>query len=139
MVRTAALACVASLLCAAPALAADQFDLVCTGKQRLDFPGRWAPFSKTYRIDLAGNRWCMEACKAPQPIFSASATKLQLVKPADSGSSEDGSARTHEIDRTTGEMVDFTMTGPRAALSLWFETRGTCEPRPFSGMPTAKF
>jgi hypothetical protein len=141
MVRATALACIASLLCAAPALAAEQFDLLCAGQVRKDVPGRWAPYTKTYRIDLAAGRWCLGNCSVVSPIFAVTASKIVLQEPTDSSKSADGSALTHEIDRTSGAVTNYSYRPPLFAGGSvwWWEERGVCEARPFSGMPAAKF
>lgn len=140
MVRTTLVAAIA-LLFASPSLAADQFDLLCTGQLKQGVSSKASPHSQTYRIDLTGNRWCVGACTETRPIYSATSSMLTLMEGADSSKSADGSALTHNIDRTTGALFDFQYRPPLFASSLpsWWEFRATCEPRPFSGMPAAKF
>lgn len=137
----ATVAAVSFMAAAGGAHAADQFDLLCTGTVKQRANGKPSPYQKTYRIDIATNRWCVDACAQAGAIFAVTASKLTLMEATDSSKSTDGSALTHEIDRTSGALVDFQYRPPLFANSLpsWWEVRGTCEPRPFSGIPTAKF
>jgi hypothetical protein len=127
--------------CTSPSLAADQFDLLCVGQLKQGTSSKASPHRQTYRIDLTGNRWCVAPCTQTSTIYSATASMLTLMEGTDSSKSSDGSALTHEIDRTTGALFDFRYSPPLFASSLpsWWEFRATCEPQPFSGMPAPKF
>ena len=112
---------VATLLgLAAPAMAADQFDLHCVGKNL----GK--AISKDYRVDLSAQKWCQGECSALDPIAEIRPEKIVFRYKAKSFATD--SLIIEEVDRTTGAWKDRT--------GVWWDSEGSCEPRPFSGFPT---
>jgi hypothetical protein len=116
----------AAIMLALPGAAAEQqqFDLICTAKKD----------SVRYRVDLAAKRYCAGDCRAVRPIVDVSATELVLER-HEPAFRTDITSRTI-INRSTGgwqTYVDIPGTG------VPFSRDGSCEPAPFSGLPTAKF
>lgn len=117
---------VAVLLGAAtPAVAADQFDLVCATRKG----------AVHYRVDLARSAYCAGDCSVMLTIASSTPGMIVLEdhQPTFRGDKEEHS----RINRTTGEWHTFSFN-PRFDTTP-FVRDGKCEPAPFSGFPTAKF
>lgn len=111
------------LFIAAPAVAADQFDLICT-----------SPTDKKptrYRVDLAVGEWCEASCSATQKIAEVTSTSLTLK---DEKQLRRGQmASRHWVNRVTGEwQYRFQWLGSPSF------TTGHCEPAPFSGFGAEK-
>lgn len=101
-----------ALVIAAPAFAADQFDLICTSRHHD------ALFH--YRVDLASRTYCYttsEGDACPQYAIEDIGSDTIIFN---------GYAPADIVNRTTGEWTF------RDAGTLY---RGTCEPAPFSGFP----
>lgn len=115
------LAIVAGLM-ATPALAADQFDLVCErGKSTV-----------RYRVDLAKGEACSDSCDRVWKMGPATSGELKLVdrRPAYRGDLEEVAT----VNRATGEYRYFMSMAGRSDSNT-----GTCEPATFSGFPPARF
>lgn len=126
----------AMALFAGPAVAhaSQQFDLRCEGVATTD--GQQRPWADTIRIDLAGERWCWDACERTYRIHEIAPDRLLLEQRHDRTTVVESRARL-EIDRTTGQLTDW-----RTSIGLvTFEMRkvAQCEPREFSGFPAARF
>lgn len=113
----------ALVMIAAPAAAADQFDLVCKVG---------ASTVIRYRVDVASGEACEAECSRVWRTGAISSGEIRL-RDIDS---EDPSAvpQTITINRTTGEWRHWIGGGRRE----YVET-GVCEPAAFSGFPKAKF
>ncbi|GEM_PF-1646983 len=59
------------LVVAAPAFAADQFDLACQGTRTAQRGGTAEPASFRVHVDLAAQKWCEDACATVQSLVSA--------------------------------------------------------------------
>lgn len=108
-------------LVAAPAVAADQFDLVCVaGKSRTHF-----------RVDLAQNSWCWDQCKETQKIVSVSQAKIVFVdqKPH----LQKDPTIWNWVDRETGKWTSYSYFPGIDLVPIRKE--GFCEPGPFTGFP----
>ncbi|QEH80827.1 hypothetical protein EIK56_22950 [Sphingomonas sp. C8-2] len=105
---------------ASPAAAADQFDLVCTGKKPQHF-----------RVDLGQGVWCREECKNTLPIASISQTMIVFVdqQPKLRGDP----IHNLYVDRETGKLHEYSWF-PSFEL-VGSTTDGICEPASFSGFP----
>lgn len=107
---------------AAPAIAADQFDLICkAGKS-----------TTHYRVDLARNEACESTCDRVWKMGEATSGELKLINrvPAYRGDLEERAT----VNRATGEYRYYS------SLSGHHDSEeGKCEPAPFSGFPQAKF
>lgn len=107
-----------------PAMAADQFDLVCTAKKT----------TVRYRIDLAKAEWCSEGCVKTYKM--ASITTGELVLEDEQPQYPGGNLASVRVSRTSGSWSEIhAFAGAGAPISR----EGHCEPAPFSGFPTAKF
>lgn len=109
-------------LVATPALAADQFDLVCKRETS----------TIRYRVDLAKNEACADTCDRVWKMGQATTGELRLIdrQPAYRGDLEERAS----VNRSTGEYrYHISMSGRADADS------GTCEQAPFSGFPPPKF
>ena len=118
----------ASALIAAPAMAADQFDLVCTGQQRILPSNRWHSYAVRYRVDLARMIYCRFDCKTTETIAAADAARITFQLPADG---TPAAYLDHYVDRTNGRWTYY--------LGGDSDAEGTCQSAPFSGFPAAKF
>lgn len=113
------------LLMATPAVAADQFDLVCTAKKTV----------VRYRVDLATGEYCDGNCTETRKIAAISSATLTLFdrRPAYRG---DWEGKT-EVNRTTGSW-SVNSYSPKTQ-PFPFQQNGLCEPADFSGFPQHKF
>ena len=111
-------------LIATPAMAAEQFDLVCTAKKT----------SERYRVDLARGEWCFGECDFVQKVASVTSGLIVLSehRPAFDGDK----IAANRINRVSGEWEWYNFD---TKLMVSMDHKGKCEPAPFSGMPAAKF
>lgn len=121
---------------ASPAAAADTFDLVCKGTIKQSINGRPKPYEVRYRIDLAGKRWCREACTKVMAIQAVEAGRIVLLQSDKQHSSDVQAYRW--IDHTTGEWNDY-FSSKVGLSSVYQDVVGQCDPADFSGFPPAKF
>lgn len=112
-----------AMAAAAPAVAEDQFDLVCRGES----------VTVRYRIDLQKAEWCRDDCKQRSAISSVTSGLITLVS-KDRQFRNDTEALT-QIDRVTGEWTDISVGGGMEPVNR----AGKCESAAFSGFPAAKF
>jgi hypothetical protein len=116
------------LLVASPAMAADQFDLVCKGREKASAIARWRPVEVRYRLDLSRKVYCRFDCTGLESIHSVDDARIDFAPPADAAR---GTTAVHYIERSDGRWTDF--------ISGLGTREGVCEPAPFSGFPTPKF
>lgn len=126
---------IAAILLALASVADDgMFDLNCVGAWESNATARRARRMRTtmtFRIDLAGGRWCQNDCRITWPIVSSDAQKLVLEASS---------------TRSMGLISHVTIFRESSAIA-WFQGRvagnrhftGVCEPMPFSGFPLPKF
>ena len=124
----------ALLFVASPAFAADQFDLVCTGKERVRVDGGWKPVTVRYRVDLSKKVFCAFECRSLQSISAVDAARITF-QASDEAAAPDSGFVEHYVDRTTGAWKNYANTG----RDLLVDDEGKCEAAPFSGFPAAKF
>lgn len=112
---------------ATPAAAAEQFDLVCEGREQLRPLGKWQPLKLRITVDTTAKGWCVDECSTVLPIASVEAGKIVLTR-SDPADRSLYTLRT--IDRISGRYD-----------SLWNGERqeATCTAAPFSGLPSPKF
>ncbi len=122
----------ATMLMAAPAAAADQFDLVCKGQYRVRPNGGLTSRDIRFRLDLVTKSWCRDSCTQVRTIQAVEQGKIVLRHQQEE---RPRLLSFSEIDRVAGTYRDFSAGGGR---SFWDE-EGRCEVAPFSGFPTAKF
>lgn len=108
---------------AAPAAAADQFDLICKAKKT----------EVRYRVDLSRGEWCSEDCRRVLPVANVTTGELTLedVRPT----RRDDPTSLIRINRSTGQWHTFFAIGSLMPSGH----DGLCEPAPFSGFPATKF
>lgn len=107
-------------LMASPAMAADQFDLLCS-------------FGKTpvrYRIDIPRGEACEGDCTRVWKMGPVTAGEIRLL---DTLSSAEEVPQTITINRQTGALKHWI--GGRRSLT----EQAICEPTKFSGFPPPKF
>jgi hypothetical protein len=120
-------------LVATPAMAADQFDLVCKGRQKTSISGAWKPYEQRYRVDVAAKTYCRYDCKAVESVKSVDAARIEFEA---SDRSEPGNvALIHYVDRSDGKWVYLFSGGSSSFESV----EGVCEPAPFTGLPATRF
>ena len=109
-------------LIATPAMAADQFDLVCVyGKT----PHR-------YRVDLIRGEACEQGCEKVWKMGAITTGEIRLLD-TPLNSPED-SPQTITVNRQTGALVHW-IGGGRHSMT----ESAQCKVAPFSGFPAAKF
>lgn len=108
-----------------PAVAADQFDLVCSAPKA----------SARYRIDLARGEYCADECGAVLKIASVTAGDLTLAD--DKPAIRNGIERFERISRSTGKWYSYSFS-PQLDRTPSVR-RGECTLATFTGFPTAKF
>lgn len=114
---------VAVLLFSSPAMAADQFDLVCSTQGA---PTR-------YRVDLTRNEACSGVCDRIWAMGEASTGELRLIhNPPKAPGDVDERAT---VNRLNG---DYRYYNHIPGIGSRMKT-GKCEVAPFSGFPAAKF
>jgi hypothetical protein len=125
----------AVVMIAAPAAAADQFDLVCKGLERDGSSRQRKPVEKHYRVDLATKRWCSGACARSSQIQQIIPDRI-VFRDAERKFYSDNLV-SHYVDRRSGEWVDHWFAASGASV----ERDGQCEVATFSGIsePPIKF
>jgi hypothetical protein len=139
MFRSTMLALAAIAVPASASAQANQFNLVCSGTMTSTSvigADRVEPYSSTYRIDLAAQKWCEGDCKALHDISSVQPTQLTLEERKVDTLFE-RSLLVNFIDRETGaHIITSTSSSPRDRLStLNLRWDGRCEASAFSGFP----
>ena len=117
---------------AAPAAAADQFDLICTTEVRYRPDADWrASDTLRYRVDLASQRWCGGVCDQGEPLAAVNESFIFFRRHMRE-SPLDRYVR-DRVNRETGNLSVITiMAGPLGAFQ---EFRGQCETAEFCGFP----
>lgn len=109
-------------LIATPAMAADQFDLVC----------KFGSSTVRYRVDLIRGEACQAECSRIWRMGPISDGELRLLDLDSSDPSE--VPQTITVNRQTGELRHWIGGIGRPILET-----GRCESAPFSGFPARKF
>ncbi|HEY9581108.1 MAG TPA: hypothetical protein VIR65_14740 [Rhizorhapis sp.] len=109
---------------ASPALAADQFDLVCTSTEGS---------ADRYRIDLTKGEACSGNCDRIWKMGEATTGELKVInkQPAFRGDMEESMF----VDRQTGQYRYYNYIDGLRPHSR----KGVCQVAPFSGFPAQKF
>lgn len=110
-------------LISTPAMAAEQFDLICTAKKE----------TVRYRIDLAAGEWCADSCRSVLKIASVTEGTITLLSRERQAPSDVQVLK--KIERSTGEWTDISVGGGYDPVFI----KGRCEAAPFSGFPAKKF
>jgi hypothetical protein len=107
------------------------FNLVCTGTVRTGPVGialpeaGGAPFAITYRVDLASNLWCSDACEEAEPLALVTDTELLLRE-----DHRPSGGHIIIVGRQLGLFADTYINGTTATLRS-----GRCVQGPFTGFP----
>jgi hypothetical protein len=121
---------------AAGAQPQQQFDLVCSGTlESHSITGDESkPYSYRYRFDLAQNKWCEGACKAPRDILRLAPTQITLADEK-TDTVREHAYRSVTIDRETGRHSILSTSNSRFTGPITMKWEGQCEKQPFSGFP----
>ncbi len=116
-----------ALVAPPPAL---QFDLVCTGRWRLESLGQYQPHDFRLRVDLAQRLWCQGDCTVLNPIVNVQPAKLVFRR---SSATEEalGVNELAQVDRATGEYMHIRVDRRPGVIDV----KASCSPSPFSGFP----
>jgi hypothetical protein len=120
------------LFVAAPAGAADQFDLVCQGRWRFNVTDPYEPRNFRMRVDLQAKRFCEEDCRATREIAEVQPNVITFERATDQPKAL-GTTFFFQVDRTNGKLTYFKSA--RLPERSWIEQDAICEPAPFSGFP----
>ncbi|WP_278983275.1 hypothetical protein [Sphingobium yanoikuyae] len=118
-------------LVSTPAMAADQFDLICQGRARYGAPASWQKFENRYRVDLAAKRWCRDNCERVMPLADVSEARITFTSIHNNASIGDVD---HFVERSSGRLVEI-MASRYSPTTV----EAQCEAAPFSGLPDKKF
>jgi hypothetical protein len=117
---------------ATAAAAADRFDLSCAGQEWKDADGPPSPAVKTWRFDLPAGRFCEERCEHGLALQGVTP---DIITMEEKKPERPLWATIHQyVSRTDGTAHVVVI-----ADGYYYKFEGTCEARPFSGMPTPKF
>lgn len=112
-----------------------QFDLVCKGITvitSVGSPGSSKPYEKRYRLDIAKGKYCIDACIQGQSDLPEVTDRLiYLEKVKTTG--RDAYSVSNFVNRQTGEHFALAIDD-----RLGINSKGKCEPQPFSGFPQLK-
>lgn len=115
-----------------PAMAADQFDLICLGKitHDKDAPKDWA---NRYSIDLTAKRWCRtDMCpNTLDDIYNITTDQIVL----NNLTLSDESSTYQEVNRNTGMF----MSRVRVKNLISATVQAACERAEFTPFPARKF
>lgn len=112
-------------LMATPAVAAEQFDLICKAPRA----------AERYRIDLARGEWCFGDCNLVQKLAEVTSGTIFLRK--QEPTSANGPKSINSVNRSSGawHRYSFNPRYDRAPAVM----DGACTPTEFSGFPASKF
>lgn len=124
------------MLAATPAVAADQFDLVCEGTRQLGVNEPVKPLKYGLRIDLSKRQWCWDHCEEVYPIQEVREDRI-ILRDVVQDTLRKRITDRNIINRQTGDHnVILIETRP---YQSFLETIGSCEPVAFTGFPKTKF
>lgn len=122
----------ATLCAAAPALAADQFNLACQGLRTTVSGGAAEAYGFTARVDLAAKKWCMDQCQSAQPIMDVTPEKIVFTDDGTLNTRLEVSTET-VLDRKSGAFRHFMMQVRPTEAYLKIEAN--CTEAPFTSLP----
>ena len=130
---------IAGWVAALPAAAlaqAQQFDLVCSGVKVTELDGPEQPYDYGFRVDVAAGRWCWDTCERTFEIEEVGPDRLvfQLDRENTSRSQRYSRNEVSRIDGLHEQIVIEASPGMQ-----FYNVKGSCSPRPFSGFPAALF
>ncbi|WP_076073100.1 hypothetical protein [Sphingomonas montana] len=117
------------------AASANQFDLVCKGKEQKKTGVPASAWNERFRLDLDTKRWCRGTCKTPAAIDTVTADEIRI---SDSRAAIGGPADVQlSFARTSGKVSESIMMGWSGSGASLAE--GSCRREFFSGFPTQRF
>jgi len=126
---------IVALSISVPASAADQFDLVCSGKIHYlaarDKFEKNDVFSMELRVDLKAKQYCYETCPSVIPIFNADGQNIEFEESYENDPVY--GTKGHRVSRVTGEYSTYNFPAGGGLSSDW---KGSCEVAPFKGFPS---
>lgn len=129
---------IAIMLAAVPSVAhaADQFDLVCVGTQEMTNLSTLSidksEDRRTYRVDLKARKYCEAECGYIRDIHSFADDHITFIeKNAEGNPLLEKSLE--QVNREDGSY--YVGYFPRRGELGMLVSKGTCEPKPFSGFP----
>lgn len=120
---------------AAPAFAADQFDLACQGMRTTTRQGQGQPFSTRVHVDVAAQQWCQDACERVTAIAAATDDQLTLQDDSVLNTREESTTEA-SFDRRTNAFRQLRITERPEVSYSRFE--GSCTIQPFTPFPKAR-
>lgn len=115
------------------AVAADQFDLICTGEIKLDASKRpGEPTTVRYRVDLKNGRWCEGSCERIKSFHEVTPDQItfEMQEPV----LGNRTSIIHRVRRTDGDWADFYWNKDS---SVFINIKGACEPADFTEVAPA--
>lgn len=117
---------------AAPALAADQFDLACRGSRLLKRDGAGEPYAFRVRVDLAARRWCLDDCRLVMDINTVEPDRIVFQDDLILNTREEAT-RDATLDRRTNAFRRILIIArPEESYS---KVEATCTVQPFTALP----
>ena len=117
-------------LVATQAAAADQFDLICTGKHWRIPAGLDRPIVVRYRLDLPANKWCKGDCTSTEPFAKVRDDMIDFVDLPEKFPGDD--RQSDWVNRLNGMWMESEF---RAGGAVYSRSEGRCEIADFSGFP----
>lgn len=117
---------------AAPACAVDRFDLVCQGTRMTTRTGPAAPYAFKVHVDLAGSRWCMDACERTMEINRVDGDKVVLQDDLVDNTREEAT-RDMVFDRKNGTLHRLLITA--RPDESYQKVEATCTTQSFTPFP----
>jgi hypothetical protein len=122
---------------AAPALAAEQFNLDCKGSARTIIPvamkDETAPYEHSYRVDLDAKKWCVDACRDQMEIVRSTPTEI-ILEERKVDTPRESVDILNQISRETGAHLTVAASGVGRSRAATYG-HGQCEKAAFSGFP----
>lgn len=128
----------AALLSAQANANPSQFDLKCTGIEKLYNDGNTPdrPFTRTFHIDLIRGEYCVDACTSMQRIGTVDTLQIVLADENNHAGPLSSYVRKEKVDRRTGAYEWALLDVKRLQHGT---AKGTCEAATFTPFPTTKF
>jgi hypothetical protein len=128
----------AALLSAQANANPSQFDLKCTGIEKLydGGPSPDRPFTRTFHIDLSRGEYCVDACSSMQRVKSVDSLQIVFADDNNHGGPMSMYVKKEKVDRRNGA---YELALLDAKVFKHGTAKGKCEPAPFTPFPTTKF
>ena len=120
---------------AAPAFAADQFDLACQGTRMTARAGPSTPYAFKMHVDLAARKWCMDACARTVDVVRVEGDKVVFQDDLIVNTREE-TTRDTSLDRKSGALHQ-TLISARPEES-YQKVDATCTTQAFTPFPRGR-